>query len=559
MKDKDLLKLLGEIDQDIVDDAAPDPALRVKKKKNSVWKKYIAVAACFVVILSGALVAKPLIDRVNGGLVPNTESEASESNNSVEFENGDNYAEPEKKPSDDEVDAPSHESNGVFESTDFEEDIYLEETFGEATPDYTLMVSISDSDYDSFDIQYSICEPSKVGKKIENVSVEVSCGPDEKVFDAEIYEIAGVNGNLALCMRYIIENEQDTVCGYPVKDAYYVLTSNSFVFGSYDELRREILNDGALFINKYVSYYYKNSVPEYSKRIDISGTNSEDLKLLLSEVIAGEAVELEGSIMPAHVFDESNSIVTLYCTFNGNLGSVYSYVNVYDSGYIRLSAFGGQLFQIGKEAANQIIECVLEFDGHDGYVWNEEEGRWEPLIDNQGRVHYTFSRALSENKLENGGDHIDYSVNYWQNSDVHPTAIYLNYKLLQAMIEVLYSADGYSVKPPDIEKIANESVGFRYIDVSGIHLITVYDNGYVHLIDTYYDVGTEYTNKILYNVKAKGTAFESYYWDRDEECWVSGRKPESDEIESFPWESIDTGRGDYFDILESETETEIDY
>ena len=168
-------------------------------------------------------------------------------------------------------------------------------------------------------------------------------------------------------------------------------------------------------------------------------------------------------------------------------------------------------------------------------------------------------RALSENKLEDGGDYIDYSVNYWQNSDVHPTAIYLNYKLLQAMIEVLYSVDGYSVEVQDIEKIANESVGFRYINSSGIYLITVYDNGYVHLIDTYYDVGTDYTDKILYNVKTDGVAHEDYYWDQNEECWVSGRKPESDESETFPWESIDTGRGDYFDILESETETEIDY
>jgi hypothetical protein len=85
----------------------------------------------------------------------------------------------------------------------------------------------------------------------------------------------------------------------------------------------------------------------------------------------------------------------------------------------------------------------------------------------------------------------------------------------------------------------------------------VYDNGYVHLIDTYYDIGTDYTDKILYNVKTDGVAHEDYYWDQNEECWVSGRKPESDESETFPWESIDTGYGDDFETIESETE--MDY
>ena len=65
MKKRDLLDMLGDIDSDMIDDAAPDfSKKRRKKRPQNTYMKAIAIAACCTLILCGAMVAAPVINKI---------------------------------------------------------------------------------------------------------------------------------------------------------------------------------------------------------------------------------------------------------------------------------------------------------------------------------------------------------------------------------------------------------------------------------------------------------------------------------------------------------------
>ena len=65
MKKRDLLDMLGDIDPDMIDDAAPDfSKKRRKKRPQNTYMKAIAIAACCTLILCGAMVAAPVINKI---------------------------------------------------------------------------------------------------------------------------------------------------------------------------------------------------------------------------------------------------------------------------------------------------------------------------------------------------------------------------------------------------------------------------------------------------------------------------------------------------------------
>ena len=68
MNNKDLLDALGEIDEELVEEASPilkAAKISAPKKLNFGWIKPVAVVASCVIILSGAMIARPLLDMIN--------------------------------------------------------------------------------------------------------------------------------------------------------------------------------------------------------------------------------------------------------------------------------------------------------------------------------------------------------------------------------------------------------------------------------------------------------------------------------------------------------------
>ena len=197
--------------------------------------------------------------------------------------------------------------------------------------------------------------------------------------------------------------------------------------------------------------------------------------------------------------------------------------------------------------------------GGDGFVWNEKDGKWEPVISNDNLKEGTFFAALEENKLVGQLsllNRVRYSLN---DADVYPGSIYLQDDLLSALADVMYCADGIAVEVDNIADIANEYVAFEHVDTNGYDaVIIVYNNGYIRLNDVYYDVGIDYTDKILYNVKIDGEPIGDYYWNQKERRWYTGSSGNK-EKETSPAESVDIGYdSDYFEEdINDEIEIEI--
>ena len=84
MKNRDLLDMLGDIDDGMIEDAAPDFSIKRRKKRpQNLHVKVIAIAACCTLILCGAMVAAPVINKIvypdiettETGMIENEESE----------------------------------------------------------------------------------------------------------------------------------------------------------------------------------------------------------------------------------------------------------------------------------------------------------------------------------------------------------------------------------------------------------------------------------------------------------------------------------------------------
>ncbi len=91
MNNRDLLDILGEIDEELIEDAAPvASAERVArpKKFNFGWIKPVAVAASCVIILSGAMIARPLLDMINSPDIYETGDNDSQSEAEGDIDEG---------------------------------------------------------------------------------------------------------------------------------------------------------------------------------------------------------------------------------------------------------------------------------------------------------------------------------------------------------------------------------------------------------------------------------------------------------------------------------------
>ena len=120
-------------------------------------------------------------------------------------------------------------------------------------------------------------------------------------------------------------------------------------------------------------------------------------------------------------------------------------------------------------------------------------------------------------------------------------------KIIEAFREVIYVADGekVDVSEGEIEKLADESVRLTHVGEDGSSfVIELYDNGYARIGNAYYDIGEEYTVKIINAVRTEGDTKSTIYWNDKDECWQTYGPDEEEKVEkdeTSPAESVDYG------------------
>ena len=172
----------------------------------------------------------------------------------------------------------------------------------------------------------------------------------------------------------------------------------------------------------------------------------------------------------------------------------------------------------GSDDRETTFDEGVEDTYFDGYI-PDNGGAYPPENDNN--ENKSFLLALEEYELY-GELNFSTRVSYWMDSPIYPDGIYLNHQLIMGLTDVLYWADGNAVDDENISESAHESVSFIHSGYDEFTcVITVYDNGYLYMFDTFYDVGIDITYKILHNVKSDGVPLGNVSWNGRENCWES--------------------------------------
>lgn len=496
MKKRELLDILGEIDEELVSDAAPDRnAKKSPKKRNIAWLKYSAVAAVCLMVLAGAMAAKPVLDLLNP-------PDADESDTAQSEDRDEN-------------------NNGVLE--------YPEETgvpgVNEPVLEFEFGV-ITDPRYLSYAVSGYGCSMDMVGEKLGEISVDIYSNVDGKTYTvmAEVNEVVGMDGELYLCFRYIDNGENNSVNTYLASHNYFqnysFMTAKSYSFATFGEMRESYWGGMIMSVSPYASYY-KNTEETYCRNFkftqDAEGLIRQYLSELDGTAIALDDVEGQLALIKNGCFESVN----FNCSgFMEDLSG--GQVIVYDNGYLYFHRLGGQLFEIGEENAQEIIDAIVKHANPQGYVWNEQEGKWYPVSDSGIALYEGFRETLEKNDLINKLQLID-KVNYWETYlGFAPSSFTLGDGLKEEICAILYSADGDSASVYNISAIAGESVTLTHRDSHGAttHL-TVYDSGHVYFGSgsTFYDIGKENAEKIIDLVTGKGTPPSNFEWDEEYQEW----------------------------------------
>ena len=427
-----------------------------------------------------------------------------------------------------------------------------------ATEEIAIVAGISGEKYSNYEFIGVMCAPEKVGEKVEDVKVTVTGGYLYTLTEhfATVYKVVGIDSEFCLCIKFVAENAY-------FDDGYHFIRAKSFMFESLDDMRDKLVVDGTLFVQSYANYTINNkTTEEYCKNFKFSDTLSEKLKQYFLELDGLSKLTQDPSAFEEK-HDEANEFVTIYTTFSGSMGSITGLMRVYDTGYLYYAPFGGQLFYIGENFAREIIDLVIKQGTPEGYVWNESEGKWDPIISNEMDPD-TFRYALNENKLWgqiNLLEEISHNINI--KSEEYPHKLKLESRYLIDIGSILEDADGNAVTlEEDIETYSHVSMTFFHSwDGGETCEITVYDGGHIGLYGRYYFVGTNYTSKIINTVLLKSTNDFGYYWDKNEKEWrileyiqMTETQPVSDD-ETLIYTEEDT----YPNEVESVTVVKVNY
>lgn len=541
MKNKDLLIILGEIDEELVEDAAPvaakDRVKIVKKKRRSGWIKPAAIAACCALILCGAMMAQPLFDRFNSPNIVDTDKEDEGQGEPIESQ--------EEKPVD-----PPHVEGDINQDAEFEpaetEEAQPEWSEDEDYKGYRS-ITIVGEEYNGYSLTYRICDASAVGKKIDTIEVNhfwSKAPSDVTVLIAEIFEVVGIDGELSYCYKYV--DTYGLFDGWFIEESnYYFLNKHNYSFDSLENMYEKLnmheyanISDSVRFSQSGKSY------DTYCHNFMLYGEAEEQfIKMLLS--VKGVGLGSDEGLRNTLQFSANKKIEFSIEISNSDKHHFY----VLDNGYILCIAYGSSAFDIGEDAANALIEFIEKNAEPQGYEWYEEESIWvkdEVETDDVGNAVSDFAGVL-----ESVGEvKLDKTVRYRETViGFAPSHFTLNSDMLEAICEVLYICNGTPVYDKDIDGEADECV---ILANTGKYTVgfAVYSNGYIGVNGIYYEVGTELTQKIINVVKTEGKAPGNMFWNEKEECWQTYGPEDEGYIEKDPAESVDRGYGE--DVYEDD-------
>lgn len=510
MKSRELLDALGEIDQELIEDAAPDACGAKKKSKRNLVFKSVAVAACFALILCGTFAARPLFDKVNEPAM-GKESDIFESDALGDGEN------PAKNDNDveDAIKSTEEERNDIDTSDRYspiESDGEMG-SYGEMQTEYCepfLQLVGGLEGFDNYSLTQISLSEDRVGEKIAEININYSWSDvrDEIIVcNADVFKIIDRDGSISLCYRYTEAN------GLYDIDNYYYMNVNQVDFERLSEVFRVTrIDENASFSD--TASYNKKSQYSYCDRFTIPEE--------LSREIISALKSCDGEVDNEITYGELLSLSDERATFNFSQSDYSVYMEVTSGGYIYCNFLGSRAFYIGPDATRKIIDLVLSGEPV-GYVWNEEYSEWYTICEEdeiRENPPATFSEMMALREMDEGfslNPHVSYLA-----SKIKPAPPYfvLDEALLENIADIFLSIDGRMLAPNEDVGPAYECVKFK-ISREGREPLEfhVFSAGYISFGGFDYMVGTGVVEKIISIVVLEGKPADGYVWNRSEERW----------------------------------------
>ncbi len=363
MNNRDLLDILGEIDEELIEDAAPVASTeRVArpKKFNFGWIKPLSIAASFVIVLGGIIAAKPLLDLINSPDVDDPDPLESQEEADGDLNESPNDGEPGNPPSEGN---PPNVENPPSEGGEVEEtEPGMEEEPGDSMDyvfSYLLNGNIPDERFLNFGFKGVECDIDSVGEKIDDITVEFFYFDDTRYeVRAEVNKIIGVDGDIALCLRFIEDEKNAPINGYLDFENYWFYPSNEYKFDSFAQFKEEFLGGEITWVGDYLFYYEKNAKVQNKKYL--LGEDTLDLLRQMLNQIDGDAVDLANGETIRQI--RQNCYERVYFGSRGAIPQLsFGNIELYDSGYLYFYSVidNDQLFYIGKDAAYELIDFII--------------------------------------------------------------------------------------------------------------------------------------------------------------------------------------------------------
>ena len=478
MKNRDLLDMLGDIDDGMIEDAAPDFSIKRRKKRpQNLYVKIIAIAACCTLILCGAMVAAPVINKIVYPDIETTETGMIGTEESEEVGNNATTSEPTGAPTEEPTMVPTDEPVEIWTSvpTDqpveepTEQSTFIEEDpTGEVTGSPTLCPTGA-----PIESPTEGATLSPTGAPIEKPPVESPTGapielPTESVTDVPIEGdpyfgyvsftddevFSGYNISDVPCPSYIVGKNIATIkinrrYEYYNSDVVYEMEAEvNEIVGVDGEINlcyRIVKVDERLDLYVNCSTYYFMSSKDYQfstlsqlneqifdRYAFTCGQISQYFKQTEEDYCRHFEIysELQDKVLDLIFSSESRAVdieggarlTEIEANSSENV-RIYCYSSslnsgwfrVFDSGYVcfSVSEFGDWLFEISGEVARSIIDVIIYEGEPQGYIWNEMQGKWHKIVFDSLAHYPTFNEVLEENKLMGQIDFHE-EIDYWE-------------------------------------------------------------------------------------------------------------------------------------------------
>ena len=454
MKKRDFLDLFGEIDPDIVDDAAPDKNKVQRAPKTIPYRKIIASVACCALILGGVIATIPIFDDI---LHPNTHSNGSHNNNASEIE-----TEIDSRPS-------------------------LETDFVEMPPynfDENIVCNINDDNFSGYSFASLECVESIIGDKLGDYSVNFNGIDGELLYvgNAEIFEIKGIDGSVMLCYSFTDAG------GYCEENKYWYFPNYEISYNSLADMLSKF-NFGENLKIQSKCTYGDNTREHYYTKYDISDAQKQKL---------GEILMSSSSAVETMSFECAESVQFTLRSPEFDYGITFS---VLDNGYVSVGIFKKYYFEIGIENAGEIIEIVKSGVPTEGFEWVEEESIWGTIDPNEYTPEIemvSFHKYLEDVGLLNNlylDSYARYSAMYSQTDREEINFVVGNVNK-QQILDILYTVDGNYYYLENCNDYKHISLKY-YLGDGSKAMINIHESGYISIGGGSFYVGEEDVNQIF--------------------------------------------------------------